>query len=287
MSVTVVDGLGRHVRLGRPRRIVSLVPSDTESVAALVGPQVLVGRTEYCVEPAAVLDVATVGGTKSIDVDAVLRLSPDLVLANKEENGRVPVERLIDAGLSVLVSFPRSVSEALAWLVTLARALGVPDHPIVSGSKSMEDRCTQDKPVPSVVRTFVPIWRDPWMTFNADTYGSDVLRCAGAENIFGDRDRRYPLAADLGRSPAAPTVDEKARDTRYPRVVLDEVRQRRPEIVLLPDEPYVFRSSDADEIHRELGIPARLVDGKDLFWYGVRTLTAIDRVRRILQEPIG
>ncbi|MCZ7682283.1 MAG: helical backbone metal receptor [Sandaracinaceae bacterium] len=122
----------------------------------------------------------------------------------------------------------------------------------------------------------MPIWRDPWMTFDARTYASDLLAAAGAENVFADRARRFPLAADVAGAPARDGGD---RDTRYPRVGEDEIRARAPELALLPDEPYAFGPEDASEV-ASWGVARRveLVSGKDLFWYGVRTADALERI---------
>ena len=129
---------------------------------------------------------------------------------------------------------------------------------------------------PTGPRAFVPIWMDPLMTFNADTFGSDVLACAGVANAFGDRLRLYPLAADLGKT--APR-DAAGRDVRYPRVGWPEVAARAPELVVLPDEPHAFSAADADAIGAALpGVPILRVSGKDLFWYGAWTIDAIARL---------
>lgn len=122
----VVDALGRTLRLGRPAgRIVSLVPSETESVVALGGLERLVGRTTWCEEPVGSIEtVPAVGGTKDPDVARILDLRPDLVLANQEENSRKAVERLIEAGLPVHVSFPQSVRGAVEYLSSLLTLLG-------------------------------------------------------------------------------------------------------------------------------------------------------------------
>ena len=125
--VRVVDDLGRTVALaGPPRRVVSLVPSDTHSVIALGALDRLVGRTTYCESPEA-QSVATVGGTKDVDVDAVLCLAPDLVIANQEENTRAALEALAHR-VPVLVSLPRRVEQGVAHLARLARLLGVADR---------------------------------------------------------------------------------------------------------------------------------------------------------------
>ncbi len=120
------------------------------------------------------------------------------------------------------------------------------------------------------------------MTFDERTFASDVLRWAGAENVFTDRARRYPLAADLG---AKDPVDPGDRDTRYPRMTLHELRERQPDILLLPDEPYAFGAKDGDDLREAFGsqpVRVRAVDGKDLFWYGVRVPDAVARVRALL-----
>src|SRR5262249_43166653 len=131
-------------------------------------------------------------------------------------------------------------------------------------------------------RAFVPIWRDPWMTFNRHTFMHDLLAACGAENVFADRERHYPLQADLGNADPLPANDPRiaGRDTRYPRITLEEVVAAQPDIVLLPDEPYKFTQTDVDEIAK-LDIPAarneqiHLVDGSLLTWHGTRIAYAL------------
>ncbi len=270
-TTTVTDDLGRSLRFGRPpQRIVSLVPSDTHSVIALGAGSRLVGVTTYCEAPG----VATVGGTKDVDVDAVVALAPDLVIANQEENARKPLEAL--AGRApLLVSLPRRVGQGLAHLARLARALGVADDPAVR-ELIRRSLAVPAEPPPARVRAFVPIWMDPLMTINADTFGSDVLAHAGVANAFGERQRLYPLAADLGKAAA---IDPAGRDQRYPRITLDELRARAPELIVLPDEPHVFSADDEAVLHAAAP-NARIVrvSGRDLFWYGAWTIDAIARL---------
>ena len=267
----LVDDLGRTVIVPKaPRRIVSLVPSDTYSVIALGAGARLVGRTRYCDAP----DVAAVGGTKDADVAAILALEPDLVIANQEENTRVTLEAIAAARVPVVVSLPRTVKAGIAHLARLARLLGVAAEPQV---KALIRRgyALAEAP-PARARAFCPIWMDPLMTINADTFGSDVLAHAGLANAFGDRLRLYPLAADLGKSAPA---DAGGRDVRYPRVSLDEIRARGADLIVLPDEPHAF--SAADEAVLQAALPdARVVRvlGKDLFWYGAWTIDAIPRL---------
>lgn len=287
------DRQRRYVFPTPPKRVVSLVPSDTYSVIRLGAKEKLVGRTRFCIAPADdVKNIEIVGGTKDVDVDRVIALEPDLVIANQEENTRSQVERLDAAGISVLVSFPKRFAEGISHLARLALALGLSDDPV---AKALVMTCyhahreaEKHRQEHAPVRAFVPIWMDPLMTVHESTFISDSLDLVGGENIFADRHRRYPLAADLGR--AKPLSPERvgSRDTRYPRVTLDEVVARQPELVILPDEPHEFTEADA-EVFRKLDIPAakngRVVfcDGKDLMWYGARSIEGLERLRQLVR----
>ncbi len=275
-SFKLNDDLGRTlVFVHPPQRIVSLVPSDTHTLVALGAEDRIVGRTTYCVDaPRA----ATVGGTKNVDVDAVFALAPHLVIANQEENTRVALETLATR-VPVFVSLPRRVEDAIAHVARLARILGVAERDDV---RALIRRGYQRRQPPAGrrPRAFIPIWMDPLMTMNAETFGSDVLAHAGVDNVFGDRMRLYPLAADLGKS--APQ-DAAGRDVRYPRITLDEVTAKKPDLVILPDEPHAF--SAADEAVFAAIAPVVRVSGKDLFWYGAWTFDALDRLAAQLQLP--
>lgn len=279
-----------------PARIVSLVPSDTYSLIKLGARERIVGRTRYCVAPAEqVRDIPEVGGTKDADVQRILDLKPDLVVANQEENARGDIGRLEAAGVRVLLSFPKRVSQGLAHLARLARALGFargeePAHSVVAeGYRALADAEAASKSAAASppVRVFLPIWMDPLMTVHGSTFISDVLTLAGADNVFADRERRYPLAADLGRAEPLPPEKVEGRDVRYPRVTIEEVVARAPELVLLPDEPHPFSEQDAEEF-RALDLPAAHrravvhISGKDLCWYGARSVEGIARLRETI-----
>jgi hypothetical protein len=129
---------------------------------------------------------------------------------------------------------------------------------------------------------FAPIWKDPWMTFDARTYANDLLARIGADNVFAQRQRRFPLAADLGD---ATPIDPGDRDTRYPRIAPNEVCERAPKLVLLSDEPYAFGGQDEAEM-KSWGLSAAIehVSGKDLFWYGARTASAMERLASVVRR---
>lgn len=298
MQIRVRDDRNRVLHLARtPKRVVSLVPSDTYNVCALGVGETLVGRTDYCElpEPFAGLakKVPSVGGTKNPRVKDILALEPDLVLANQEENTRGDLEELAQAGVRVFVAFPKRVVEGLAHLARLARIFGVERE---SGSRELVKRGydalrrAESEAPGKRVRVFCPIWMDPLMTINGSTFISDMLVTCGAENVFADRERRYPLAADLANAKPLPKEKTEERDTRYPRITLDELVQRAPDLVLLPDEPHPFTEEDAT-VFRALPPFAkspdrvRFVSGKDLCWYGAVSVEGIDRVRKTLGAP--
>ncbi|RYE93174.1 MAG: ABC transporter substrate-binding protein, partial [Myxococcales bacterium] len=223
----------------------------------------------------------------------VIALAPDLILVNQEENSRRDVERLMELRLPVYIAFPRRVAEGIGHLAMLARLLGIQDQPLAKdlirrGYHALR-QAEQARGAREPLRVFCPIWMDPLMTIHGDTYMSDMLELAGARNVFNDRPRRYPLAADLGR--VEPLSDDRVggRDTRYPRVTLDELVARAPEAVILPDEPHPFSASDAD-VFRGLDIPAARAgavvtcDGRDLSWYGSRSVEGLERVKKFIDS---
>lgn len=295
MPFRIRDDLDRDVILLRtPRRIVSLVPSDTLTLFDLGAGDRIVARTRYCVEPAGrVDDIPVIGGTKDPDIDAICELGPDLILANQEENTRKLLERLAQRNQNLFVAFPRRVADGIKHMARIARMLDVQAEPGVKQlvREGYEVLAEAERAASELtpVRVFVPIWMEPLMTFRNDTYADDMLTLVGATNVFEGRKRYYPLAADLGS--ADPLSDDEVgpRDTRYPRVSLEEVEDKAPDAVLLPTEPHEFSPSDK-EVFDALDIPAakngRVVfcDGRDLFWHGSHSVSAVPRLRALIDS---
>ncbi|WP_210650802.1 helical backbone metal receptor [Nocardioides sp. SYSU D00065] len=231
------DDLGADVPLaGAARRVVSLVPSLTEALAASV-PDRLVGATDWCTHPRD-LDVSRVRGTKNPDLAAIRRLRPDLVVANQEENRELDVRRLREAGVSVWVTRIETVPQSLDSMSRLfAEGLG-----IIDPGWLVEARVLWSPPAPRRLAVAVPIWRDPWMVVGAQTYTHDLLARAGLVNVLGGREGRYPA------------------------VPVEEIDGAGADLVLLPDEPYVFTADDGPEAFATT--PTRLVSGRLLTWYG-------------------
>jgi ABC-type Fe3+-hydroxamate transport system substrate-binding protein len=246
------DDLGEPVALDGPaRRVVSLVPSLTESVAET---GVLVGATDWCTHPES-LEVPRVRGTKNPDLRAIVALEPDLVLANKEENREIDVRRLRNAGVPVWVTEVESVDQALTSLSRIyAEALRLPEPDWLADSRAA---WSGEVPEPTL-RVAIPIWRDPWMAVGSRTFTGDLVRRLGIVNVLEDDPRRYPQ------------VDVAELDAR------DDL-----DLVLLPDEPYVFTGSDGPEAF--IHTPTTLVSGRLLTWYGPSLLEA----RRTLGALVG
>lgn len=277
------------------QRIVSLVPSLTESLFDLNLGSRVVGVTNYCVHPADALSgLPRVGGTKNPDIDAILALEPDLVFMNREENRREDYDALIAAGVTVWAAEPRTVQEALNLLWEIMDAFH--ETTMVARIRLIEYQADwvrgisqQHAEQGDVVRVFVPIWFDPLMTFNAATYAHDVLTLCGGTNVFAERERQFPLAADLGEAPALAEDDPRraGRDMRYPRVSLEEVTAAQPDAILLPSEPYPFDASHLP-MFQALDVPAahngriHLVDGSLLTWHGTRIAYALETLPPLL-----
>jgi ABC-type Fe3+-hydroxamate transport system substrate-binding protein len=291
---TFEDALGRLVRVPHElQRLVSLVPSITETLFSFgQGPQV-VGITEYCTEPTAGVAAKTrIGGTKNPHISQVIALQPQLVFAVAEENRRHDVEQLAAAGIPVYVFEPRTVQDGIDLLWRVADLLNCRQEvtPLIAEIEAVYRETLAAVAARRRVRVFCPIWKDPYMTINADTYIHDTLWVCGGDNIFAPRQRRFPLRADLGQQPERTSDREAERDRRYPRVTLEEMAALQPEVILLPDEPYVFTAADLADFAPFANVPAvcdrrvHLIDGKLVSWYGPRIGSSLRALRALLRH---
>jgi ABC-type Fe3+-hydroxamate transport system substrate-binding protein len=233
----------------RPRRIVSIVPSLTESIA-LTDASLLVGATDWCTHPHD-LDLTRVKGTKNPDVARIHQLQPDVVVANAEENREADLQRIRDLGIAVWVTAPTTVHEALRSLGTMFDALQISRPAWLSDAER-----EWGGPKPTAHRqAVVPIWRRPWMALGRDTFAGDVLAHLGVRNVLEHNADRYPRI-DLHRLPAH-------------------------DLVVLPDEPYAFAEGDGPEAFP--GVEHACVSGRHLTWYGPSLVEA----RRVLTAQLA
>jgi len=265
-----VDASGVAVDLARPpRRIVSLVPSITETLCALGLADALVGITVYCVEPREIVRGKTrIGGEKNPDLEKIRGLEPDLVIANIEENLRDHVDTLRSWSIPVWVTYPRTVAEGIRLIADLGSVTGTEARAfeLLGHIEPLYERVVSATARRPPVAVFYPIWRGPYMTINRDTYIHDMLRVCGARNVFAERPERYPT------------------------VTLDEVAALRPAVILLPDEPFRFRRAHLADFTGYADVPAvrdgriHLVDGKPFSWHGPRIAEAL-RMLPALIDP--
>jgi ABC-type Fe3+-hydroxamate transport system substrate-binding protein len=235
--------------------VVSLVPSLTEAIAT-TEPSILVAATDWCTHPAD-LDVPRVGGTKNPRVAEIVRLGPDVVIANEEENRAADLEALRGAGVAVWVTAPRTVPDALASLDRMLVAccgLSRPDW-LDAAAKAWSGAADD---IEARMRALVPIWRRPWMALGRDTFAGDVLARLGIDNVLAS-------SAD-----------------RYPRVDLKVAMAEEPDVVVLPDEPYAFGWDDGPEAFAEWPVRIACVSGRHLTWYGPSLVEA----REVLLDQI-
>ncbi len=253
-----------------PQRIVSLVPSLTETLFAFGAGNRVVGVTDYCIYPAdGVATKTKIGGTKNPRVPDILALAPDLVIANVEENQRRDIEALEAQGVPTFITFPQTVQAAIAELEQLAQLVSATDaQAIIQPIEAAIARC---RPAHTGRRVFTPIWRDPWMTANGETYMGNLIETCGGINVFRERTRQF-------RRP------EPGRDARYPHVQVEEIAAAKPEVILLPDEPYPFTEKDAAGLRGITSARTYLVDGTLVSWYGVRMARAIETLRPLLES---
>lgn len=262
--IAVRDALGREVVLSGPaRRVVSLVPSVTETLFTFVGRERIAACTEWCLHPKdGVAQLQKIGGTKNPDVAAILALGPDLVLANKEENRREDVDALAEK-VPVHVSYPKSLDDTLGYLRDLGTLLGIEDVVAESVERVARRREEFRGRNGRRLRAAYFIWRRPWMVAAGDTYIDAMLTETGFDNVFADLPGRYP-EVDVGA-----------------------LADAAPDLVLLSSEPFPFADVHVKEVARLSGIDAskiRCVSGEAFSWFGIRSATAFDEAERLTRD---
>ncbi len=260
------------------QRVVSLVPSNTETIFALGAQERLVARTRYCIHPdPEVRNVEKVGGTKDPDLERIIELAPDLVLANQEENRKQDILALREAGIKVHVDEPQTPDDALRMVAFYGRLFGLNEQAfqiVLTGEKVLhqleQDLQEQEaanalrlrpKPKP---RVLVLIWREPWMAAGSQTYIGSMIETLGGVHLLKEASERYP--------------------TLQPQ----DFETLAPSHILLPSEPYTFTVEHIQELKKLCPqIPAasedgiRLCNGEDLMWFGARTPQALFRLRSL------
>ena len=190
-------------------------------------------------------DLEHVGGTKNPDLDRVVDLRPDLVVMDAEENRREDHAALVGRGVAVHVLHVRALGDVNPSMALLATRVNATWQPFEVGAATVGHR-----------RAFVPIWRRPWMALGTPTYGASLLAQLGVATV--------------------------TRAEPYPAITLEQASDLQPDVVIAPSEPYPFAARHRLELERVA--PTILVDGRDLFWWGVRTPDALVRLAHALEQ---
>jgi ABC-type Fe3+-hydroxamate transport system substrate-binding protein len=223
-----------------PTRVVSLVPSMTETLFALGAGGSVVAITDWCIFPEH-LTLPRVGGTKNPRVDAIRALQPDLVYVNLEENLKRHADEIAQFA-PVFVTEPKTIGDVRSLFETLGEIHQRDAAPLADSLQR------ELEAMPERSFTFaVPIWKNPWMWCGGDTYVSHLVEAAGGTNVLGAHER-------------------------YPSIELSEVIEHRPDVIFLPDEPYVFTEDDAKAIDANVVGP---FPGHLFTWHGVRTIEGL------------
>lgn len=246
----------------QPLRLVSLVPSQTELLCDLGVEDRLYGVTKFCIHPEETVSKKTkIGGTKSFHIEAIQVLNPDLIIANKEENDENLILKLKQL-FPVWVSDVRNLEQCRQMIGEIGDLLNKKEEAAFILEKI--DAGFADLPVPArKPRTAYLIWRKPYMSVNGDTFIHDILERCGMENVFADRDGRYP------------------------EVTEEDLKAAAPELILLSSEPYPFAEKHFEEIEKFLpDTSVVLVDGEMFSWYGSRMMFAPVYLEKLIREVV-
>jgi ABC-type Fe3+-hydroxamate transport system substrate-binding protein len=260
MTKSFTDMMGRGVKVPfPPRRIISVVPSQTELLYDLGLDDEVVGITKFCVHPEGWFrDKTRVGGTKTLNLEKIRALQPDLIIANKEENDQEQIETLAKE-YPVWVSDISTIEEALRMIDGVGAIVNreakanelIKD--IVSGFESLQRSALKK-------RVAYLIWYQPWMAAGADTFISNMIETIGWENVFKDQGR-------------------------YPEISIEALKEYRPDVVLLSSEPFPFKDRHAAEIKEAMPeVDVKLVDGEMFSWYGSRMLKAVSYFSEVVKD---
>jgi len=248
------DQLGRTIELHQtPKRIISLVPSQTELLYDLGLDQEVIGITKFCVHPEHWFKTKTrIGGTKTLNIQKIKQLQPDLIIANKEENIKEQVEELAKH-FPVFVTDVNSLDDAYQMIYHVGKLTGKESKSediIKQINEGFSQLQTHADSYRDKLQTAYLIWKDPYMTIGGDTFIDDLLYYAGFANSFSDT-------------------------SRYPAITVEEIQNKGCELLLLSSEPFPFKQKHIDELQAHLpNTKIALVDGEMFSWYGSRLLHA-------------
>lgn len=254
------DQLNRKIEIiETPKRIVSLVPSQTELLFDLGVEENIVGITKYCIHPREkVKKVNKIGGTKDFDVEKIAHLKPDLIIANKEENYKEGIEAL-EKQFPVWISDVDDLNSALEMISDVSEIVGKQEEGKELTDKLILNFNALENSTKNSYTTLYFIWKEPYMSIGQDTFINDILKRTNLENVI--------------------------TENRYPTLTLDEIKNLNPQIVLLSSEPYPFKEKDIKEFAQVLpNAYIRVVDGELFSWYGSRLKHTVSYLKELQKD---
>ncbi|MEO6670928.1 MAG: helical backbone metal receptor [Ferruginibacter sp.] len=247
-----------------PKRIISVVPSQTELLFYLGLEEEIIGISKFCIHPENWFKTKTrIGGTKTLDIQKIIQLNPDLIIANNEENIKEQVEMLAE-NFPVWVTDVRDLGDSIKMINDIGQLLGKEqetDSLVVSIVNAFTSLKTEIKALRiTPLRTAYLIWKNPYITVGGDTYINEMMKRTGLKNIFED-------------------------EKRYPEVSIDQLKKMNCELVLLSSEPFPFKQKHLSELQAELpDVKILLADGEMFSWYGSRLLEAASYFKRFVKN---
>ncbi len=241
------DQLNRKISVdSAPKRIISIVPSQTELLHHLGLDMEVIATTKFCVHPQSWFRNKTrIGGTKNLNIEKIIELRPDLIIASKEENEQLQLEAL-EKTTAIWISDVHNLAESLQMIESIGALVNKKANALklVVEIKAAFEKLKQSLTSPSKSVLYL-IWHNPYMTVGSDTFISDMLSCCGLTNCI--------------------------QETRYPNIDIDEIKALNPDFIFLSSEPYPFKQKHIEELQKEL--PASkilMVNGEMFSWYGNR-----------------
>jgi ABC-type Fe3+-hydroxamate transport system substrate-binding protein len=254
------DQLNREIELTDfPKRIISLVPSQTELLFDLGLEEEVIGITKFCIHPTEWFKLKKrIGGTKNIDIELVKKLKPNLIIANKEENTKEQIEQLF-ATAPVWISDVNCLSGAY----NMIENIGAITNKVEAAKKinqEIQQSFQQLSKLQKPKNVCYLIWQNPYMTIGGDTFINDLLQTCGLKNVFSNCNR-------------------------YPIISIEAIQASNPELILLSSEPYPFKTKHIETLQVQIpNTKIYLVDGEMFSWYGSRLLKSANYFNTLLKE---
>jgi ABC-type Fe3+-hydroxamate transport system substrate-binding protein len=258
------DQLKRKVELtSQPKRIISLVPSQTELLYDLGLRDEVVGITKFCIHPDEWFRSKTrVGGTKKFDFEKIKELQPDLIIGNKEENEKGQIEELMEH-YNVWMSDIYTLKDSFDMITSIGALVGKVSESVnlKLEIESKFNELLHSEMKVTEIRTAYFIWRDPYIAVGHSTFINEMMKICGFKNVFTEE------------------------GSRYPEVTYDQIQEADPKLILLSSEPYPFKEKHLEEFRQMLPeAKIRLVDGEAFSWYGSRLRNSPEYFRQLIQE---